>query len=156
MRRYMKEMTTLAVLAVFGLSTIAFAGGGFRYNNSTGMEKNGWGSGGWGMCGYSQGNGNPSNLSTEQLSRLDIARTDFLRETENLRKSLCAKDQELRNELARENSDSARISGLKLEISNLQSELYQKSLDYDTRAGQTIPGYRGGFIGHCSMMGYTR
>ncbi len=153
MKRNLKRIITLAVLTVFGFSTMAFAGWGSGCYSGMGRGRDDWGSGRGHMCGYGSGNGYSGYLSPAQLYQLEQERAEFLRETEDLRQNLYSMDLELRSELIKENPDAARISELKSEISKLQSELYQKSLDFDIRARNTVPGYNGGYLGHCPMMG---
>jgi hypothetical protein len=71
-----------------------------------------------------------------------------------IRQKLYEKQAALRNELAKENPDTARASKLQGEISRLQAELDQKRLDYEIQARKTSPGYGRGYMGHGPMRGY--
>jgi len=162
MKRNTKGIMTLAALAVFGISTFAFAGWGGGYGHGMGpgmMGTNMMGSGmmGPGMMGHGwqQGSGYYGNLSADEIAKLEQQRTDFFRETENTRQQLYEKNLALQSELAQENPDTAKASSLQSDISKLQSDLDQKRLEYDLQARKSVPNYnRGHRGGHVSMMGY--
>ena len=138
----------LAVLAVFGISTFAFAdwGRGYGHMMGPGMMGPGW----------QQGGGYYGNLSADEIAKLDQQRAEFFAATENTRQQLYEKNLALQSELAKENPDTAKASKLQSEISKLQSDLDQKRLEHDIQARKSAPnynrGYRGG--GYGSMMGY--
>ena len=142
MKRSTKGIMTLAVLAVFGFSTIAFAGWGDGYGHMMGPD-------------WQQGSGYYGNLSADEIAKLEQQRAEFFRATENTRQQLYEKNLALQSELAKENPDTAKASRLQGEISKLQSDLDQKRLEYDIQARKSAPNYNRGYSGgYGSMMGY--
>lgn len=77
------------------------------------------------------------------MNRLERERSEFINGTEDLRKSLYAKEQALERELTKANPDADGASRLQSEISNLQGELDQKKLDFEMRSRKAVPGFRG-------------
>ena len=147
MKRNTKGIMTLAVLAVFGISTIAFAGWGDGYGHMMGPGMMG--------PGWQQGGGYYGNLSADEIAKLDQQRTEFFAATENTRQQLYEKNLALQSELAKENPDTAKASKLQSEVSKLQSDLDQKRLEYDIQARKSAPNYNRGYRGgYGSMMGY--
>lgn len=147
MKRNTKGIMTLAVLAVFGFSTIAFAGWGDGYGQMMGPGMMG--------PGWQQRSGYYGNLSAGEIAKLDQQRAEFFQATENTRQQLYEKNLALQSELAKENPDTAIASRLQSEISELQSDLDQKWLEYDIQARKSAPNYNRGYRGgYGSMMGY--
>lgn len=146
MKRNMKNILTLAILAVLGFSTIAFAGWGRGYGHMMGPGMMG--------PGWQQGGDYYGNLSADEIAKLDQQRTEFFRATEKTRQQLYEKNLALQSELAKENPDSAKASRLQGEISKLQSEFDQKRLEYDIQARKSAPNYNRGYRGYGPMMGY--
>ena len=153
MNKKAKGIMVLTVVALFGITTLAFAGWGRGYGHMMG-------SGGWGPGWYHQGGygydqeGYYGNLSSEEAAKLDQQRAEFFKATENIRQQLYEKELALRSELAKENPDTDNASKLQSEISKLQSELDQKRLDYEIKAGKSVPEYNRGYSGYGPMMGY--
>ena len=157
MRPNMKSIMTLAVLAVFGISTFALAGWGGGYGNGMGPGMMGPGMMGPGMMGpgAQQGGGYYGNLSPDEIAKLDQQRRDFFRATENTRQQLYEKNLALQSELAKVDPDTAKASSLQSEISKLQSDLDQKRLEFDIQARKSAPNYNSNYRGgYGSMMGY--
>ncbi len=147
MKRNTKGIMMWAVLAVFGISTIAFAGSGGRSGHMMGPGMMG--------SGWQQGDGWYGNLSADEIAKLEQQRAAFFRATENTRQQLYEKNLALQSELAKETPDSAKASSLQGEISKLQSDLDQKRLEYDIQARKSAPNYNRGYRGgYGSMMGY--
>ncbi|NPV06025.1 MAG: periplasmic heavy metal sensor [Syntrophaceae bacterium] len=146
MKRNTKGLMTLAVLAVFGISTVAFAqwGPGYGHMMGPGMMGPGW-QGGSGYYG---------NLSADEIAKLDQQRSEFFKATEGIRQQLYEKELALQGELSKENPDTSKASTLQSEISKLRGELDQKRLDYEMQARESVPNYNRGYRGHGSMMGY--
>jgi hypothetical protein len=137
MKHYVIQIMMMALLAVFGLSTAAFAGCGMGY-----------GQGGWGwnnMGGHGAGHGYTGNLTADEIKRLDTVQSEFLKATEGLRQSLYEKEQLLRDELNKDNPDNVNASSLQADISRLQGELAQKNLDYEMSIRKTIPNYNANY-----------
>ncbi len=151
MDRKVKGIMILTVLAIFGMTALAFAGWGRGYGHMMGpMMGPGWnqmGGYGYGQEGYS------GNLSSEEIAKLDQQRAEFFKATENTRQQLYEKELALRSELAKENPDTAKASSLQGEISKLQADLDQKGLDYELQARKSAPNYDRGYGGYGPMMG---
>ncbi|MGD9976246.1 MAG: Spy/CpxP family protein refolding chaperone [Desulfatirhabdiaceae bacterium] len=143
----MKNIMTLAVLAVFGISTLAFAGWGDGYGHN--MMEHGMMGPGW-----QQGGGYYGNLSADEIAKLDQQRLEFFKATEGIRQQLYDKELALQGELSKDNPDTSTASTLQSEISKLQGELDQKRLDYEMQARKSVPNYNRGSRGHGPMMGY--
>lgn len=146
MRHNLKGIMTLAVLAVFGISTLAFAGWGDGYGHMMGPGMMG--------PGWQQGGGYYGNLSADEIAKLDQQRAEFFKATEGIRQQLYEKELALQGELSKENPDTSKASTLQSEISKLRGELDQKRLDYEMQARESVPNYNRGYRGHGSMMGY--
>ena len=153
MKRNTTIVTTLTVLAVFGLATLALAGWGRGYGHMTGS---GYGPmGGPGMMGPGWHRGYNGNFSPEESAELERQRTAFFEATEDLRQQLYEKNLALQSELAKDDPDTGKASQLQSEISELRSELDQQRLDYDIQARKSSPNFRPGYGGgYGPMMGY--
>jgi hypothetical protein len=159
MNKKTRRIVVLTVVAIFGITTLAFAGWGRGYGHMMGggygpmMGRGDWGPGQhhMGGYGYSQG-GYYGNLSDEEIAKLDQQRSEFFNATETTRQRLYEKELALRSELAKENPDTSIASNLQSEISNLQSDLDQKRLDYEVKARKSVPNYNRGGRGYGSMM----
>ena len=153
MNKKTKRIIVLTVVAIFGISTLAFADWGRGYGHM--MGRGDWGPGRHHMGGYGYGQGGYyGNLSDEEIAKLDQQRSEFFKATENIRQKLYEKELALRSELAKENPDISKASGLQSEISKLQSDLDQKGLDYEIQARKSSPNYSRGYGGYGPMMGY--
>ena len=153
MNKKAKRIIVLTVVAIFGITTLAFAGWGRGYGHM--MGRGDWGPGYHHMGGYGPGQGGYySNLSNEEIAKLDQQRSEFFKATENIRQKLYEKELALRSELAKESPDTSRASKLQSEISRLQSDLDQKRLDYEIQARKSVPNYDRGDRGYGPMMGY--
>jgi zinc resistance-associated protein len=153
MNKKSKKIMVLTVVAVFGITTLAFAGWGRGYGHMMGSGGRGSGWHPRGGYGYSQG-GSYGNLSEKEITKLDQQRSEFFKATENIRQQLYEKELALRSELAKETPDTSKASRLQSEISELQGELDQKRLDYEIQARKSSPNYNRGFGGYGPMMGY--
>ena len=169
MKRNIKSIIIMTVLAVLGISTFALAdwGRGYGHMGMMGPGMMGPGMMGPGMMGpgmmgpgmmgpgWQQGGGYYGNLSADEIAKLEQQRAQFLAATEDTRQQLYEKNLALQSELAKENPDTTKASKLQNEISNLQSELDQKRLEYDIQARKSAPNYNRGYRGgYGSMMGY--
>ena len=149
-----KRIIVLTVVAIFGITTLAFAGWGRGYGHM--MGRSDWGPGYHHRGGYGPGQGGYySNLSDEEIAKLDQQRSEYFKSTENIRQKLYEKELALRSELAKKNPDTSKASNLQGEISKLQRDLDQKRLDYEIKARKTSPNYKQGRRGgYGPMMGY--
>jgi Spy/CpxP family protein refolding chaperone len=151
MKQKARGIIVLTVVAVFGISTLAFAGWGRGYGHMMGPGGSGPGwhhRGGYGPGEYY------GNLSDEEIAKLDQQRAEFFKATESVRQKLYEKDLALRSELAKENPDTNKASKLQSEISKLQSELDQKRIDYEIKARKNVPNSNRGYGGYSPRMGY--
>jgi hypothetical protein len=96
MKKKVKGILILAVVAIFGISTLAFAGWGRGYGHM--MGPGGWGSGWHSGYGYDQ-RGYYGNLSAEEIAKLDQQRAEFFKATENIRQKLYEKELALRSDM---------------------------------------------------------
>jgi len=146
-----KGILILTVVAIFGITTLAFAGWGRGYGHMMGSDS--WGPGMHGGYGYGQ-EGYYGNLSTDEIAKLDQQRAEYFKATENIRQNLYEKELALRSELAKENPDTSKASKLQSDISKLQSTLDQERLNYEIKARKSAPNYNRGPGGYGPMMGY--
>jgi len=147
-----KGIMIATIIGIFGFASLSFAGwgNGCGYGMGYGGRGMGWhhrGGDGYGMMG------NYSNLSDEEIAKLDQRRSEFFKATEEIRGQLYEKDLALQSELAKKNPDTKKASELQQEISKLQSELDQKSLDFEIQTRKSSPNYNGAYRGHGRMMG---
>jgi zinc resistance-associated protein len=147
MNKNIKKIMVLTVMAIFGISALAFAGWGMGYGH---MGSGNWEPGWHHRWGY----GYSGNLSSDESARLDRERAEFFKATENIRQNLYTKELELRSELAKENPDTSNASKLQSDISKLQSDLDQERLNYEIKARNSAPNYTHGRGGYGPMMGY--
>jgi Spy/CpxP family protein refolding chaperone len=141
MKRNIKGIMVFAILAVFGAATFALAGWGGGYGHMMGP-------------GWHAGNGYYGNLSADEIAKLDQQRAKFFKETEGVRQQLYEKQLALQDELAKDKPDTGKASQLQSEISNLRGKLDQKRLDYEIKAGKSVPNFNRGHRGYGPMMGY--
>lgn len=134
MKRNIKGIIALTVVAVFGISAVAFGWGG---PPGSGMYRGG--GPGYHHPGYY---GSPS---AEEMARFEEQRAEFFNETAETRQQLYEKQAALRAELAKQNPDAGRAAALQQEISDLRGTMDQKRLEHNIRAGDPYSGnYRGG------------
>jgi len=136
-----KGISRAAVVTILGVAALLLSGCGRGYYGHM------MGPGG-------QRGGYHGNLPTGETAKLDQQHLEFSKATEGMRRQLYAKEQVLRSELAKENPDTSKASGLQGEISKLRSDLDQIRLDYEIRAGRSGRNYNRGPGGHGSMRGY--
>lgn len=151
MKKTAKGILILTVVAIFGITTLAFAGWGRGYGHMMGSDR--WGHGMHSEYGYDQG-GYYGNLSSEEIAKLDQQRAEYLKATENIRQKLYENELALRSELAKENPDTGKASKLQSDISTLQSDLDQERLNFEIQARKSAPNYKRGPGGYGPMMGY--
>ena len=151
MNKKAKRILILTVVAIFGITTLAFAGWGRGYGHM--MGPGGWGPGWHSGYGYGQ-EGYYGNLSADELAKLDQQRTEYFKATENIRQKLYEKELALRSELAKENPDTSKASKLQSGISTLQSNLDQERLNYEIKTRKSAPSYKRSRGGYGPMMGY--
>ena len=141
------------VVSIVAVSAFAQSSGWGRGRGYGMMGPDGRGPGWHHRGGYGQ-EGNYGNLSAEEIAKLDQQRSEFFKATENIRQKLYEKKLALRSELAKENPDTGKASGLQSEISKLHGELDQKRLDYQIQTRKNAPNYSRGYGRYGPMMGY--
>ena len=133
-----KGVAVLAIAGIVGFAATSFAGWGRGGGGNCQGQGGGWGQRGSAAPGY-QG-----NLSDEQITRLDKERQVFFEETQNLRENLYQKELELRSELAKEDPDAQKATGLQTEISELTAQLDQKRIDHRIKMKKENPEFFAG------------
>ena len=145
-----KIITILAVVALVGLGSYAFAerGGGYGHrgygHHGYGMDSDHHGGGmGYGHRGYRDDEG---DLTRDEIRQLEEAREAFYKETKELRYKLDDKKVDLSRELAGENPDKQKASNLQKEISELRSKLDQKRIDHQIETRKIAPNAGRGWM----------
>ncbi len=80
------------------------------------------------------------------LDAMQNERTAFFNATADLRNDIYRKNLELQAELSAKQPDTNKIKTLQKEISNLQTDLAQKSVDYELNMKKIAPNYGGGMM----------
>ena len=96
-----------------------------------------WGGGGPGYCW--QGSQGAGAVTQEQQQKLDQLNQKYYEETAQLRENLWAKRAELRENLNAPNPDGEKVKALQKEISNLNNQLAEKTLDAQLEARKIAP-----------------
>jgi len=155
-----KGLVAFILIAIIGFGAYGYADWEMGMHGR-GMG-HGWsGSGHRGSYGY-DGNydrhGFMGNLSEDEIRKLDQAHNVYLKTTERLRQDIYQKQLALRSEMAKENPDANKAASLQKEISDLDSQLNQKGLDFELKMRKINPnfrsGYMCGYMGRGNMMGY--
>jgi Spy/CpxP family protein refolding chaperone len=148
MRGISKKSIVLAALLVMAGAAIVFAyGGGMGLGLGQGrgpgmmgcgtgpnmMGQDGYGPGmrGWGMGG--------PQLSKEEVQKLEAARNQFLTETRTLREQIAERSLNMRAELFKQNPDSAKLTNLQQELSQLEAQFDQKALQHRLEVRKIVP-----------------
>jgi len=151
-----KKLSITAFILTLGAAGLAFAHGGFGgYGYGGHMMGPGYGYGhmmGPGMMGYGHHMGwgrdrESAGLTQEQADRLEAARESFYRETRDLRNQIYDRSEQIHREFSKENPDRSRVQDLQKELSQLESELAQKRLDYQLKTRDIAPESEGDFAG---------
>jgi len=131
---------TLIVLSVILLAGVAVA---FADRGVYGRHMGGYGGG---MMGYGPGNGYHmrgngawGNLSEEQAAKLDSARQTFFNDTRELREQIEEHEIALQNEMDKENPDTAAVSELQKQVSELRAEFDQKAITHRLEMRKLMP-----------------
>jgi hypothetical protein len=155
MRTLRNIILTIAVIAAAGIGINAFAHGGMGWGGGMMGGYSGWGHHGPGWHhGYGYNNDRGARWSDEDYRKFDQQREAFFKETQDVRSKLYDKEEELQAELNQENPDAAKASGIQKEISELQSQLDQKRIDFMVEMRKQHPNVGRGFMGGGPMMGY--
>jgi len=155
----MKRRKTTIGLLTFGLivaiTAIAFAHGGYgRHMGMYSGHMMGPGYGGGHMMDYGphmRGNDGWGSLSEEDAAKIDAAKDDFYNETSDLRGKIDDAGIALRNEMERDQPDEDKVTKLQKQLSKLQSDFDQKSIEHRLKVGKLMPkgyqsrSFRGGY-----------
>ena len=133
-----KLLVIIAVFALVGIGTTAFAGWG-RGSYGPMMHGRGWGAYG------------TERLSEEELKKLEAANEAFFKETEALRRNIYEKELALRSEMIKENPDPKKAADLQKEISDLESQFDQKRLERRLEMQKINPYAGQGYMGRGGM-----
>lgn len=160
-----KMLIGVAIVAMLGFGSHAFAGWGMGYGNQGmgygqhnmmgyGGGGPGYGAGG-GMHGGGYGfGGYQSDLSEDAVKQLETQRRIFFKETGELRAGVYQKGLELRSELAKKEPDAEKAYELQNEISDLRAQLGRKRIDQHIKMRKLNPdGFGGRGFNHGPMAG---
>ncbi len=142
MKRNIKMVMILVILSVFGLSSMALACWDYGYGYMAGP----------GFHGGTNDMGHFPATQTEQLTQQRLA---FFQATRKTRQKLYEKQLALQSELDKPSPDSARVTKLQKEVSQLQNNLEQKRLDFAAKLPRDLRDFfRLGHMNHEWTMGY--
>ena len=119
----------------------------------------GWGPGhgkgmGYGPGHGSYGRGYGADLTEEQRAKLDQAREKFFEQTEKLRDQIEDKRYALGTEMRKDNPDTDKVTTLRKELSQLESDFDQQAVLHQLEMRKLLPedarrgfgrGYGGGY-----------
>ncbi len=118
------------------------------YGMGPGMMGNGYNNGGYGMGPGAMGNGpaysnNSSefgtHLSSEQRAKLEASQEKFYNDTRELRDKIQDRRNTLREELAKENPDPAKVGELQKSLSALEAEFNEKAVQHQLDLRKIAP-----------------
>jgi len=137
----------LTIVGIVGFSAPSFAGWGRGGGGNCPMAGGGYGPGG------GAGRGGGADLTDEEIAALQKERNAFFEQTRDLRDKLYQKGLELRAELAKQNPDAKKAAELQKEVSGLEGELAQKTLDQRLKMQKENPKLYGKGFGRGMGMG---
>ncbi len=140
-------ITVVAVVAISGIGSSAFAGWGMGNCGNGGHQRAGQGQhDGYGRYqGACMEYGGGRKLDNETVKKLNTERQNFYEATEDVRKKLFQKDLELRSEFAKDTPDAKTAAGIQKQISNLESDFHQKKVIHIIAMKKIDPDFRPGF-----------
>lgn len=136
-----KIIAVLAVVAVLGIGSYAFAGRGGGYGHhgyGSDDSYHGYGHHGYGR-GYGSGCDYGEDLTQEEFEKLQAEHQAFAKDTQKLRQNIFQKELALRSELAKENPDAQKALEMQKEISDLRTEIDQKRVGHLIKARKIAP-----------------
>jgi Spy/CpxP family protein refolding chaperone len=145
-RKLMSGWGVVAVVAIVGFSSLAFAGWGRGYGGGYGCGR-GAGPDGPGNSDSGPGACWRSGLSDEEVQKLEQNRKAFREATDSLRRQLYAKSLELESELVKEKPDAQQAAALQKEVSTLEGELAQKRIEHQLKMKEINPNAGRGWSG---------
>lgn len=149
-----KIIVVLAVVAILGIGSYAFAGWGGGYghhgygrHHSYDSDDNyhGYGHHGYGG-GYGPGCDYGEDLTQEEFEKLQAQQQAFDKDTQKLRQDMYQKRLALKSELAKENPDALKALEIQKEISDLRAEIDQKRVDHLIKARKIAPNAGRGML----------
>lgn len=158
-KRTTKTIIIISIILLVG-STVAFAHGGRGYRGDGpnmrgyGGQMNCPGYGGGQMKGYGPGWGKGSgysNLSEEEAAKLTEAREKFYTETKEMRRQISNLREDLRDEMVKDDPDSAKVLKIHKELSSIEDDFDQKRILHRLEMRKLVPekfqgrGYGRGF-----------
>jgi zinc resistance-associated protein len=140
-----------SLIIISSILLVAFvAGNVFAWGQGHGMMGGGQGgqggqncqgiSGGQNCQGFGGQNG-ASNITPEQSAELTKLRQTFTDDTYELRSAKFSKQQEMRMLMQTSDPDRAKLNTLSKEVSELQNQLRNKSLDFQLAAKKIAPEF---------------
>lgn len=133
-----------AATAMFSAFALADGGCGRGYHHrgdgyQMGDSENCPGYGKSGKGRYGKGAPGWGALSEEDAAKVENERKAFFEDTKDLRQSIHQKRLEMRAEMAKQNPDAAKLSGLQKEISDLKADFDQKRLNHRLEMKKLLP-----------------
>jgi len=142
----------IAIVAIIGF--VGFASAHDGYGNRGWFGHMGYGMGYGPHMGYGYGphmgyydTGRYTGLTDNQVEKIDKARDEFYKSTEKTREAISQTRIELRTELAKDNPNTKKLKTLQRELSKLEADLDQRSLEYEVEVNKIAPNTGGGFAG---------
>lgn len=163
-QRITKTIIITSIILLVG-GTIAFAQGGWRYGGD-GPQMRGYGGRmigpGYGghMRGYGPGwgkGGGYGDLSKEEAAKLSEAREKFYTETKEMRRQIGNLSEDLRDEMVKDDPDSAKVLKMQKELSSVKADFDQKRALHRLEMRKLVPEkFQGRGYGRGGGRGYGR
>lgn len=140
MSKYIKSRAVMvvAILAIVGFGTYAYAGWGMGYDHHGPR----WHHGDGDEPGYGNMMG---DLSDDDIAALEKEREVFFKAIENLRQDIYAKRLALRSELAKKDPDVKKAKDLQKEISDIEAKIDQERVDHMIKMRKINPNAGRGY-----------
>jgi Spy/CpxP family protein refolding chaperone len=161
-QRTKKAIIITSIILLVG-STIAFAQGGWGYGSDQ-PRMRGYGGHmmGPGYCGsHMRGNGpgwvkgGYGDLSEEEATKLEEAREKFYTETKDIRRQIGNLREDIRDEMVKDDPDSAKVLKMQKELSNIEADFDQKRVQHRLEMRKLVPEkYQGRGFGRGFGRGY--
>lgn len=139
----MKHNKTIVglIVAIFTVGIVALASANEWHGAwHTGHMMGHWGMGnGMGYQGHMMNYGHHGDLSSEDAAKLKELQDEFSNETQALRNTIREKQLALNEELGKDSPDRATALELQKELSKLESEFDQKTLEHQLELRKTFP-----------------
>lgn len=144
-QRTTKTIIITSIILLVG-GTIAFAHGGWGYGGD-GPHMRGYGGHmGPGNGGHMRGNGPGwgkgggfGNLSEEDAAKLEEAREKFYTETKDIRRQMGNLREDLKDEMVKDDPDSAKVLKMQKDLSKVEADFDQKRVQHRLEMRKLIP-----------------